>query len=127
MKRKWFDKKVLILGLSKSGVAAARYLSKHGADCYISENKPFNEKDAELIEQLKKEDIKVETGLHSDDFIDNSYIAITSPGIPPKSEIFKRLRTCIKRTPFKKQFIWPICCNTRCSLCAYFEFARSGK
>ena len=92
MKRKWFDKKVLILGLSKSGVAAARYLSKHGADCYISENKPFNEKDAELIEQLKKEDIKVETGLHSDDFIDNSYIAITSPGIPPKSEIFKRLK-----------------------------------
>ena len=32
MKRKWFDKKVLILGLSKSGIAAAKYLNSKGAD-----------------------------------------------------------------------------------------------
>ncbi len=92
MKRKWIDKKVLILGLSKSGVSAARYLSKKGADCYITESKPMQEKDEELIKELEKEDIKVETGKHSDEFIDGSYIAITSPGIPPKSEIFQRLK-----------------------------------
>lgn len=28
----WYDKKVLVLGLSKSGIAAAKYLNKHGAD-----------------------------------------------------------------------------------------------
>ena len=92
MKRKWIDKKVLILGLSKSGVSAARYLSKKGADCYITESKPMQEKDEELIKELEKEDIKVETGKHSDEFIDGSYIAITSPGIPPKSEIFQKLK-----------------------------------
>ena len=92
MKRKWTDKKVLIIGLSKSGVSAARYLSKHGADCFITEFKPLKDEDKELVEALKKEEIQVETNGHSDEFIENSYIAITSPGVPPKSEIFTRLK-----------------------------------
>ena len=92
MKRKWIDKKVLILGLSKSGVAAAKYLSSKGADCFITEFKPLQDKDVELVKELEALDIKVETGSHSDEFINDSYIAITSPGIPPKSEIFTRLK-----------------------------------
>ena len=44
----------------------------------------------------------------------------------PNVKFLKDLEHVLKE-PFKKQFIWPICCNTRCSLCAYFEFARSGK
>ena len=35
MIRKWFDKKVLILGLSKSGVAAARYLNEKQVPMWI--------------------------------------------------------------------------------------------
>ena len=92
MKRKWIDKKVLILGLSKSGVAAAKYLSEKGADCYITEYKPLDDKDRELVDELNSLGIQVETGGHSDEFINDSYIAITSPGIPPKSEIFSRLK-----------------------------------
>ncbi len=92
MKRKWLDKKVLVLGLSKSGCAAARYLSGKGADCFITEFKHLQEKDRELVFELEKEGIRVETGGHSDEFINDSYIAITSPGIPPKSEIFSRLK-----------------------------------
>ena len=92
MKRKWTDKKVLILGLSKSGAAAARYLSKQGADCYVTEFKPLNDKNNELYQELLNEGINVETGQHSEEFINDSYIAITSPGIPPKSEIFQRLK-----------------------------------
>ncbi len=92
MKRKWLDKKVLVLGLSKSGCAAARYLSEKGADCFITEFKPLQDKDRELVAELEKEGIRVETGGHSDEFINDSYIAITSPGIPPKSEIFARLK-----------------------------------
>ena len=92
MKRKWINKKVLILGLSKSGCAAAKYLNSKGADCYITEFKPLQEKDIEMVNELEKEGIKVETGGHSDEFINDAYIAITSPGIPPKSEIFNRLK-----------------------------------
>lgn len=92
MTRKWFDKKILILGLSKSGISAAKYLNELGADCWISEKAPFDEKNREQIEELKNLGIKVENDGHSDEFIKDSYLAITSPGIPQHNEIFKRLR-----------------------------------
>lgn len=91
MIRKWFDKKVLILGLSKSGEAAARYLNSKGADCYITEKKPLQEKDKAKVDELNKLGIKTEFETHSDEFLNDAYIAVTSPGIPPKSEIMQRL------------------------------------
>ncbi len=91
MKRKWIDKKVLILGLSRSGISAAKFLNSKGAECFITEFKPATEKDLETIKELERLGIKVETGGHSDEFINDSYIAVTSPGIPPHAPIFKRL------------------------------------
>lgn len=92
MKRKWIDKKVLILGLSKSGISAAKYLNSKGADCYVSEFKQYEEKMAENIKELEDLGIKVETGGHSEEFISDSYIAITSPGIPPHAPVFEVLK-----------------------------------
>ena len=92
MIRKWFDKKVLILGLSKSGVAAARYLNEKGADCYITEKKALQEKDYELVNELNGLGIKTEFENHSEDFLNDAYIAVTSPGIPPQSEIMQKLK-----------------------------------
>ena len=92
MKRKWFDKKIFICGLSKSGVAAAEYLNSKGADCWLSEFKQAEDKDKELIERLEKQGIKVETGGHSDEFIDGAYLAVMSPGISPQKDIYKKLK-----------------------------------
>lgn len=92
MKRKWFDKKVLIAGLSKSGTAAARYLNSKGAECFVTEFKPADEKSAELVKELESEGIHVETGGHSDEFIKDSYLAVMSPGIPPHSELYAKLK-----------------------------------
>ncbi len=88
----WFDRKVLILGLSKSGMAAAKYLSRKGADVYITEIREEKPEDKEKLEELKACDIHVEMGHHSDEFLSDLYLAVTSPGIPPKSEIFEKLR-----------------------------------
>ena len=84
--------KVLILGLSKSGIAAAEGVNKRGGVAYITENQQPKEEYIEKIKELKSKGIYVETGKHSDEFIEGSAYAITSPGIPPKSEIFQRLR-----------------------------------
>ena len=46
---KFFDKKVLVLGFSKSGISAAKYLNKAGADVYVTE---FREEKAEDKEKL---------------------------------------------------------------------------
>jgi len=88
---KWFNRKALILGLSKSGIAAAKYLNKHGAEVFITELREAKEDDKATIEELNAIGIKVEMGSHSDEFLNDAYIAITSPGIPPHSEIFKKV------------------------------------
>lgn len=86
--------KVLILGLSKSGIAAAKFANKQGYDVFITESKPLDKVKEECksqVEELKNLGIKIECGYHSDEFISGAKFAITSPGIPPKSEIFRRL------------------------------------
>lgn len=92
MKRKWFDKKVLVCGLSKSGIAAAEYINSKGADCYITEFRQAEDKDKETVERLEKEGIRVEMGGHSEEFIDGSYVAVMSPGISPQKDIYKKLK-----------------------------------
>lgn len=87
----WFEKKVLILGLSKSGISAAKYLNRHGADVFITELREPKDKDLTNIEELSTLGIKVEMGGHSFEFIEDAYVAVTSPGIPPHSEIFAKL------------------------------------
>ncbi len=89
---KLFDKKVLVLGLSKSGISAAKYLNKIGAEVYITEFRAEKAEDAQKIAELKELGIQVEMGGHSDEFIKDSYIAVTSPGIPPRAEIMQKLK-----------------------------------
>ena len=84
--------KVLILGLSKSGIAAAIAVNKRGGDVWITEGKEPKEEYKAKIEELKELGIHIESGGHTDAFIEGSDYAITSPGIPPKSEIFQKLR-----------------------------------
>ena len=88
----WLKRKVLILGLSKSGTSAAKYLNRHGADVFVTELREEKAEDKASIEELTSLGVKVEMGGHSDEFIKNSYIAIASPGIPPHSKIFERLK-----------------------------------
>jgi len=86
----WFEKKVLIIGLAKSGIAAAKYLNKRGADVYVTEGfQKYKEEDKIELENLG---INIEVGQHSDEFIKDSYLAIASPGIPLSREIFARLK-----------------------------------
>ena len=89
---KWFDKKVLVLGFSKSGISAAKYLNSVGADVYITEYREQKEDDSIKLKEILELGINVEFGGHSDEFIKDSYVAVTSPGIPPKSEIMLRLK-----------------------------------
>lgn len=86
-------KKVLILGLSKSGISAGENIIKNNAsgeyEVYITESK--SDADMDKVKKLQDLGIHVEYGGHTDEFIDGADFAITSPGIPPKSEIFQKL------------------------------------
>jgi len=85
------SKRILILGLSKSGISAAECALNLGYDVYISEGKEPKEEFKSKIALLQSKGVNIEVGGHSDEFIKGSEFAITSPGISPNSEIFKRL------------------------------------
>lgn len=87
------NKKVLVLGLSKSGISAAKVLNKQGARVFITENGAPKAEFEAIISELKASGVKIETGAHSAEFLDGADLVITSPGIPPNSEILTNLRT----------------------------------
>ena len=75
------DKRVLVVGLGKSGVASALFLEKHGARVAVS--------DARTEEQLPQEipllldhGISVETGHHGERTFRDQDLIVISPGVP---------------------------------------------
>ena len=85
------NKKILVLGFSKTGIAAAKYLVSHGGNVYLSEFNKYAEKYSSDADNLKKLGVKLEFGGHSDDFINGSEFCILSPSIPNDSPVIKKL------------------------------------
>ena len=88
----WHDKKVLIMGFSMSGKSAAKYLARHGADVFITENREQKEEDLKDIQELEGLGIKIEFGGNSDEFLNDSYMAIVSPSVQKESELYKKVQ-----------------------------------
>ncbi len=92
MEKELQNKKVLILGFSKTGISAANYFLSKECRVYISEYNEKKEKDDSIIKELEKKGVKIEFGSHSDDFIKGSSFCILSPSIPPDSAIIAKLK-----------------------------------
>src|SRR5437868_12498241 len=74
-------KRVLIVGLGKSGVAAARFLAGRGAAVTVSDAKP--EADLRnLIPSLLQSGVAVETGGHGERTFRDQDLIVVSPGVP---------------------------------------------
>jgi UDP-N-acetylmuramoylalanine--D-glutamate ligase len=81
-------KKVLVLGLAKSGVAASLLLHKLGAFVTVNDAKPFEENpDAQ---SLLKKGITVICGRHPEHLLDEGFeLVVKNPGIPYTNPIVK--------------------------------------
>lgn len=89
---KWKSLTVTILGLSVSGIAAAKYLAYKAEKCIISEQRNPTEADIQQIKDLEQIGITVEMGGNRADTILNSDLIVISPGIPPYSEVVKLIK-----------------------------------
>ena len=76
------NKKILILGMARSGVAAAKTLIKKHNEVIINDFKDENNHDKKDISELKKLGVKIVLGSHPDDLLDKSInYLIKNPGI----------------------------------------------
>src|SRR6202162_2053968 len=74
-------KRVLVVGLGKSGVASALFLKARGAQVTVSDTKSGDELRNE-IPVLLDHGITVETGKHGDRTFRGQDLIVVSPGVP---------------------------------------------
>jgi len=74
-------KRVLVVGLGKSGVASALFLKSRGALVTVSDTKPEAELRDEIL-LLLEHGITVETGGHGDRTFRGQDLIVVSPGVP---------------------------------------------
>ncbi len=75
------NKRALVVGLGKSGVASALFLKAHGARVTVSDSKPEAELRNEIL-LLLDHGITVETGGHGDRTFRGQDLIVVSPGVP---------------------------------------------
>ncbi len=86
------DKRVLVVGLGKSGVASALFLKEHGARVTVSDTKSGDELRNE-IPVLLDHGITVETGGHGERTFKGQDLIVVSPGIPVDAPPLQQARS----------------------------------
>ncbi len=86
------DKRVLVVGLGKSGVASALFLKAHGARVTVSDTKSGDELRNE-IPVLLDHGITVETGGHGERTFRGQDLIVVSPGVPVDAPLLVQARS----------------------------------
>jgi UDP-N-acetylmuramoylalanine--D-glutamate ligase len=86
------DKRVLVVGLGKSGVASALFLKAHGARVTVSDTKSGDELRNE-IPVLLDHGITVETGGHGERTFREQDLIVVSPGVPVDAPLLAQARS----------------------------------
>lgn len=85
------NKRVLVVGLGKSGVASALFLKDHGAHVTVSDTKS-PEQLRDEIPQLLDQGITVETGGHGERTFRGQDLIVISPGVPVDAQPLMQAR-----------------------------------
>lgn len=78
-KSDWVNKKVLVLGTAKSGIAAAKYLVEAGADVTVNDGGTPSETDQDTLLKLG---VKTTFGEHPLTLLEGVELIVKNPGIP---------------------------------------------
>lgn len=87
------NKKILILGMARSGFEAAKVLIKKGNTVILNDGKPEEKMNKEQVAELRELGVTLVFGLHPDDLLDNSIdYLVKNPGVPIKHKYVLRAR-----------------------------------
>src|SRR5512135_2651443 len=75
-------KKILVVGLGKSGLSAVRYLVREGAKVTVSDMKKEGDLEPGMVKEMRALGVTMETGGHTMDTFLRAERIIVSPGVP---------------------------------------------
>lgn len=78
-------KKIVVIGMGKTGIAAARFFGKQGAKVIVTDEQPIDKWGAEF-EQIAKEKW-LEIGNYNARILTGACIVVPSPGVPPQNDL----------------------------------------
>ena len=85
------NKKIIIVGMAKSGLSAALLLKSKEADVFVTDSKSANELKP-AISALENAGISYETDQHSVNVVDGCDFLVLSPGVPEDIQILRRAK-----------------------------------
>ncbi|HEV2668232.1 MAG TPA: UDP-N-acetylmuramoyl-L-alanine--D-glutamate ligase, partial [Blastocatellia bacterium] len=83
-------KNILVVGLARSGAAAAEFLLSRGARVVVNDSKP--ESELKDLGSLRSRGVEVVAGSHPPELFEKSELIVVSPGVPLALEPFRRAR-----------------------------------
>jgi UDP-N-acetylmuramoylalanine--D-glutamate ligase len=86
------DKRVLVVGLGRSGVASAFFLQERGARVIVSDSKSEAQLQSEVPALLDR-GISIETGRHGERTFRDQDLIVVSPGVPSDQPQLQHART----------------------------------
>jgi len=84
-------KRVLVIGMGRAGVAAARLLENKEARVTITDRRG-KEKLKEAYKELEGRGIRIETGGHPLELLEDKELIVASPGVPPNIPLLERAK-----------------------------------
>jgi UDP-N-acetylmuramoylalanine--D-glutamate ligase len=74
-------KQVVVVGLARSGIAAAEFLARRGARVVATDRRPAGELQAEAM-KLAERGVQLELGVHREETFTAAALVVVSPGVP---------------------------------------------
>ncbi len=85
------EKRVLVIGMGRAGIAAVKLLEARGARVTVTDNKGRGEL-KKAFRELEGREMEIETGGHPLELLEDRELIVASPGVSPNIPLLKRAR-----------------------------------
>ncbi|HUN54517.1 MAG TPA: UDP-N-acetylmuramoyl-L-alanine--D-glutamate ligase [Smithella sp.] len=79
------NKKIVIIGMGKTGIATAAFLGKRGAEVVVTDEKSFDQWGGEFKQIAKEKWLEIKD--YNSHVLEGAFMVVPSPGVPPDNEI----------------------------------------
>ena len=86
LRMEFYKKKVLVVGLGKTGLSISRWLTGEGAEVTVSDMKEEAALNELFVREIRELDVTLEAGEHRKETFLNSDMIVVSPGVPLEIE-----------------------------------------